>query len=130
MYIRDAGLMHRLLNISDFETLLGHPIVGASWEGFVIENILNHLSNKWHYSYYRTSAQAELDLVLEGPKRQVWAIEVKRSTAPRVTKGFHLASQDVHANKQIVIYPGSECFPLARHIETMGLIDFLQLLKR
>lgn len=127
IYVRDSGLMHRLLNIPDFETLLGHPCAGASWEGFVIENIINHLSNKWQYSYYRTSAQAEIDLVLEGPGNQVWAVEIKRSTAPKVKKGFHLASEDIQATKRFVIYPGMECFPLGHGIEAVGLIEFLQL---
>jgi len=76
IYLRDCGLTHRFLNIVDFESLLGHPGIGASWEGFVLENIINNLSDKWRYSYYRTSAQAEIDLVLEGPKNEVWAIEV------------------------------------------------------
>ena len=128
IYLRDTGLMHRLLNIADFETLLGHPSIGSSWEGFIVENIINHLSDKWRYSYYRTSAQAEVDLVLEGPRQEVWAIEIKRSIAPHVRKGFHLASQDVHATKRFVIYPGSERFPLAREIEALSIVQFLQLL--
>ncbi len=128
IYLRDTGLMHRLLNIADFETLLGHPSIGSSWEGFIVENIINNLSDKWRYSYYRTSAQAEIDLVLEGPRREVWAIEIKRSIAPQVGKGFHLASQDIHATKRFVIYPGSERFPLGREIEALSLIQFLQVL--
>jgi len=128
IYLRDTGLMHRLLNIADFENLLGHPSIGSSWEGFIVENIINHLSDKWRYSYYRTSAQAEVDLVLEGPRQEVWAIEIKRSIAPHVRKGFHFASQDVHATKRFVIYPGSERFPLAREIEALSIVQFLQLL--
>ena len=128
IYLRDTGLMHRLLNIADFEALLGHPSIGASWEGFIVENIINNLSDKWRYSYYRTSAQAEIDLVLEGPRREVWAIEIKRSVAPHVRKGFHLASQDIHATKRFVIYPGSERFPLGREIEALNIIQFLKVL--
>jgi predicted AAA+ superfamily ATPase len=128
IYLRDSGLMHRLLNIPDFETLLGHPAVGASWEGFVAENIINHLSDKWRYSYYRTSAQAEIDLVLEGPNRMRWAVEIKRSTAPRVTKGFHLASEDVRATQRFVIYPGTERFPIEGGIEAIGIIEFLGII--
>src|SRR5690606_8320302 len=60
IYIRDSGLLHKLLNISDFETLLGHPSIGASWEGFVCENIINQLSSKWQYSFYRTHSQTEI----------------------------------------------------------------------
>lgn len=128
IYLRDSGLMHRLLNIPNFEALLGHPSIGPSWEGFVVENVINHLSDKWRYSYYRTSAQAEIDLVLEGPNRRTWAVEVKRSTAPGVRKGFHFACADINATQRFVIYPGRERFPLDGKIEAMGLIDFLHLI--
>jgi len=128
IYLRDSGLAHRFLNISDFESLLGHPAIGASWEAFILENILNQLSNKWRYSYYRTSAQAEVDLVLEGPKNEVWAIEIKRSSAPKVSKGFHYACTDIKATRKFIIYPGEDNFPIAHHIEVMSLIEFLKLL--
>lgn len=129
IYFRDTGLLHRLLNISDYETLLGHPSIGGSWEGFILENIIVTLSNKWQYSYYRTTAQAEIDLVLEGPGGKIWAIEVKRSSAPKVTKGFHLAAKDIKATHKFVIYSGSERFPMAADTEAMGIIEFLHLIK-
>jgi len=125
IYIRDSGILHSLLNIPDIETLLGHPVVGASWEGFVMESIISNLSSQWHYSYYRTSAQAEIDLVLEGPRKQTWAIEIKRSSAPKVTKGFHFASDDIKATKKIVIYPGPDSFPMSNDTEAVGLEEFL-----
>jgi predicted AAA+ superfamily ATPase len=125
VYIRDSGMLHRLLNIADQETLLGHPVVGASWEGFVLESIISGLSNKWQYSYYRTSSQAEIDLVLEGPKQEVIAIEIKRSSSPKVTKGFHLASEDIKATKKIVIYPGQDRYPLTDDTEVISLTTFL-----
>ncbi len=128
IYLRDSGFAHRFLNITDFESLLGHPAIGASWEGFVLENILNQLSDKWRYSYYRTTAQAEVDLVLEGPKNEVWAVEVKRSLTPKVTKGFHYACDDIQATRKYVIYSGNERFPLPNEVEVIGLIEFLQLL--
>ena len=128
IYLRDCGLAHRFLNITDFEDLLGHPGIGASWEGFVLENILNTISDKWRYSYYRTSAQAEIDLVLESSKNEVWAIEVKRSSAPKVSKGFHYACDDIKATHKFVIYPGEERYPLGNEIEVLGLVEFLQLL--
>ncbi len=102
--------------------------LGASWEAFVLENILNQLSNKWRYSYYRTSAQAEVDLILEGPKNEVWAIEIKRSCAPKVSKGFHYACADIKATHKFVIYPGKESFPLTNQIQAMNLMAFLKLL--
>lgn len=128
IYLRDTGLLHRLLNISDFETLLGHPSVGASWEGFIIENIITSLSNKWQYSYYRTTAQTEIDLILEGPKGEIWAIEIKRSSAPRVTKRFHSGCRDINATKKFVIYSGSERFTMAENTEVIGAVGFFQLL--
>ena len=125
IYIRDSGILHSLLNISDYETLLDHPVIGASWEGFVLESLISHLSNKWRYSYYRTSSQAEIDVILEGPHRQVIAIEIKRSLAPKVTKGFHLASEDIQATRKFVLYPGSDRFLLTRDIEVIGLRNLL-----
>lgn len=129
IYLRDTGLLHRLLNITDFDSLLGHPVVGPSWEGFVAENIIGSLSDTWQYSYYRTTTQTEIDLVLEGPRNQVWAIEIKRSAAPSLKKPFHTACADVGATKKFVVYSGSDRFPITGDTEAIGLIDFLKLLR-
>lgn len=129
IYLRDTGILHKLLNIADFESLLGNPILGASWEGFVAENIITTLSNKWQYSYYRTSTQAEIDLILEGPGNEIWAIEIKRSAAPALSKGFHTACEDVGATRKFVVYAGTEPFPMSGNTEAIGLIGFLQLIK-
>lgn len=129
IYLRDTGILHKLLNIADFESLLGNPILGASWEGFVAENIITALSNKWRYSYYRTSTQAEIDLILEGPGNEIWAIEIKRSAAPALSKGFHTACEDVGATRKFVVYAGTEPFPMSGNTEAIGLIGFLQLIK-
>ncbi len=130
IFIRDTGILHNLLNIPDFESLLGHPVVGASWEGFVIENIIINLSDKWQYSYYRTTTQTEIDLVLEGPDKQVWAVEIKRSAAPSLKNRFHKACDDIGATKKFVIYSGSERFHLTKDTEAIGLIDFLNLIRK
>ena len=130
IYLRDTGLLHKLLNISDFDSLLGNPISGASWEGFVVENIVNRLSSKWQYSYYRSVSQSEIDLVLEGPDRQIWAVEIKRSSAPVLQKGFHTAAEDIGATAKFVVYGGSERFPMAGNSEAIGLVEFLELLKK
>ena len=127
LYLRDSGLAHRFLTIPDFENLLGHPAIGASWEAYVVENILNQLLDKWRYSFYRTSAKAEIDLVLEGPDNQVWAIEVKRSLTPTVSKGFYYACDDIKATHKFVIYPGNDAFPLSNGVEVMGLLAFVQM---
>ncbi len=129
IYLRDTGLLHKLLNISDFDSLLGNPIIGASWEGFVAENIIVNLSNKWQYSYYRTTTQTEIDLVLEGPDKQVWAIEIKRSSAPNLKKGFYTACEDIGATQKFVIYSGTVRFPIGQNIEAVSLIEFLKLLE-
>lgn len=129
IYLRDSGLLHNLINSHTFDHLLGHPVVGASWEGFVVENILNSLSSTWTASYYRSSNQAEIDLVLEKNNQEVWAIEVKRSIAPSLSAGFHSACEDIGAMKKIVVYSGKDRFPMKGEVEVIGLIEFLQLLK-
>lgn len=130
VYIRDTGLLHRLLNLPDMEALLGHPVVGASWEGFVAENIITNLTDKWAYSYYRTSSQSEIDLVLEGPSDEVWAIEIKKGIAPSVSKGYYSACDDVKATKKLVVYAGNERYPLKNGVEAIGLIELLEMLKK
>jgi len=130
LYLRDSGLGLRFLMISDFESLLGNPVIGAAWEGYVVENILSELSDMWRSSFYRTSAQLEADLVLEGPGKQVFAVEIKRSTAPTVSKGFHYACHEVGATHKVVIYPGNENFPLPNGVEAMSLKSFLKILPR
>jgi len=126
IFLRDSGILHKLLNISDFEGLLGHPALGASWEGFVIENIISQLSSKWQYSYYRTAAQTEIDLVLEGPNQQIWAIEVKRSLSPKIGTGFYNACEDIKATHKFLIYSGSDHYTIKGNVEVIGLADFLQ----
>ncbi|TJZ60113.1 ATP-binding protein [Sphingobacterium olei] len=128
IYLRDSGLLHRLLNISEFDTLLGNPILGASWEGFVIENIILTIDDRWQFSYYRSSGQAEIDLVLETPLHEVWAIEVKRGAAPKPKRGFYEAAQDIGADKKFVVYSGTERYPLPNEVEVIGLIEFLSLI--
>ncbi len=126
VYIRDSGLLHRLVQISDPQTLQGHPIVGVSWEGFIIENILAHLSDKWQYSYYRTQAGAEVDLILEGPKNQVWAVEIKRTLSPKISKGFMLGSEDVGATKRFFVHASYDRFPLSKNTEAIGVVEFIK----
>lgn len=131
VYVRDSGLVHALLGITDFNELSGHPVVGHSWEGFVIENILSVVPEGTKSSFYRTSAGAEIDLILELPKRKnPWAIEIKRSLTAQVEKGFHFACEDIGAKKQYVICPGTESYPVSKKIEAIGLAPFLELLSK
>jgi len=126
IYLRDSGLLHKFLGLSTWADLLSHPLCGASWEGFLIENILSSLSDKWRASYYRSALQTEIDLVLEGPSQAIWAVEIKRSLAPKLSAGFHAAAADIRATKKFVIYGGSDRFPMSNNTEAMGILDFLQ----
>src|SRR5439155_15116420 len=94
IYVRDSGLVHALLGIRDHNTVAGHPVAGASWEGFVIENLITAAPSAADAGFYRTTAGAEIDLLLEIPGRGLWAIEIKRGLSPKVEKGFHLACLD------------------------------------
>lgn len=127
IYLRDSGLLHNLMNIHAFDQLLGHPVVGASWEGFVVENILNNLSSSWTASYYRSSNQAEIDLIIEKTNQEVWAIEVKRSIAPSLSAGFHSACEDIQATRKFVIYSGKDRFLIKGEVEVIGLAEFLKM---
>ncbi|MBU2605191.1 MAG: ATP-binding protein [Alphaproteobacteria bacterium] len=121
VYVRDSGLVHALLGLANFDALAGHPIVGASWEGFVIENLLAAAPERTQASFYRTSAGAEIDLVLDLPQGQRWAIEIKRGLAPKTQKGFHHARDDIMPDRTLIVYSGNERYPKAEGIEVIGL---------
>ncbi|HAS59183.1 MAG TPA: ATPase, partial [Algoriphagus sp.] len=125
VYIRDSGITHALLQVDTFDSLLGHPILGFSWEGFVIENILSVLPKNADYGFYRTSAGAELDLVIQlGSER--WAIEIKRTLSPKLSKGFSIAAEDVKATHRFFVYAGKEEFPLSENTNAIGLAGLLE----
>jgi predicted AAA+ superfamily ATPase len=128
VYVRDSGLLHRLVNIPDLETLLGHPLCGDSWEGFIIENLLVHLPDSWTASYYRTSAQAEIDLVLEDPRRQVLAVEVKRTLTPQISKGFRLGCEDIRATRGYYVIPTGGRYPIGNAVEAITISELIPLL--
>ena len=129
VYIRDSGLTHALLNLTTFDDISGHPVLGPSWEGFVIENIISALPENFKPWFYRTTAGAEIDLVIEKSDQEKYAIEIKRSMAPSVSKGFHLGSEDIGATKQFIIYPGSERFKVNKTVEAISLIEIMQELQ-
>lgn len=131
VYVRDSGLTHALLGIDSFETLAGHPIVGMSWEGFVIESLLAAAPPRTTASFYRTLAGAEIDLFLELPgNRGRWAIEIKRSLSPKVERGFHNAREDLAPDKSFVVYAGEDRYPLGKGIEAIGLRQLADLLSQ
>ncbi len=128
VYVRDSGIVHALLDIGDRNTLAGHPVVGASWEGFVIENLLAAVPERTVASFYRTAVGAEMDLVLELPGRRLWAIEIKRGLAPKLEKGFHYARADLKPEKTFVVYSGSAHYPVAEGIEAISVRELAALL--
>jgi len=128
VYIRDSGLLHGLLGITDMDSLLSHPVVGASWEGHVIESLLAVAPPEAMPSFYRSSAGAEIDLLLTWPDGAHWAIEIKRSTTPKVERGFYNACDDIGPVKKWVVYPGTDTYPLHDDIQVLPLHTAMQAL--
>lgn len=128
VYVRDSGIAHALLGLTDFDDVVGHPVAGGSWEGWVIENLLAVAPPATSAFYYRTSSGAEIDLVLELSKRQRWAIEIKRSSAPAASKGFHIAAEDLGVKRRFVVHGGKESFPLPHAVQAITLADLQQQL--
>ena len=128
VYIRDSGVAHSLLGLSTLDDVLSHPVVGASWEGFVIENLVAAAPFGTDAWFYRTRAGAEIDLLLHLPDRRLWAIEVKRSAAPRAARGFELAATDLGVAERFVVHPGREPFPLSETTTAIPLADLMERL--
>ncbi len=128
VYVRDSGITHALLGLIDNEQLLGHPVVGASWEGFVIENILSVAPASTEAYFYRTLAGAEMDLLLKMPGNELWGIEIKRNLTPKLSKGFYHASADLPLTQSFVIYPGQESYPLNDNVNAINLRQLMELL--
>ncbi len=123
VYVRDSGLVHRLTNLMDHGTLLGHPLCGASWEGFAIEQLLVHLPDTWRASFYRTAAGAEIDLVLEGPRNRVIAVEIKRTSTPKLSKGFLAGAEEIGASQRYFAIPRGEPYPLGAGTQALGIFE-------
>ena len=130
VYIRDSGLVHALLGIGDTNALLAHPVVGASWEGFVLEHILGALPAETHASYYRTGGGAEIDLVLELSNQRRWVVEIKRAESPKVNRGFHEACLDLKPTERFLIYPGDLSYEVVDAVTVLGLPAFLHHLQQ
>jgi uncharacterized protein len=129
IFIRDSGLTHGLLNLTTLDDVLGHPVVGASWEGFVMENLLSCLPAGVTPWFYRTSTGSEIDLVIEKSVRERYAIEIKRSQTPSVSKGFHLGCADIKATKQFIVYPGMERYAVTKTITAIPILDMMNELR-
>lgn len=128
VYVRDSGIVHALLGIGTTEGLLGHPVVGGSWEGFCIEALLAAAPLGTEPFFYRTSAGAELDLVLRLPSGDIWAVEIKRTTAPKVSRGFHTGAEDIGASRKLLVYAGAHEVPVAKDIRALPLAHAIELL--
>jgi predicted AAA+ superfamily ATPase len=128
VYIRDSGIVHALLNIADREALFGHPVVGASWEGFAIENLIGAAPQRTATLFYRSSAGAEIDLLLEIPRHGLWAVEIKRGPSARPEKGFFLACADLSAKRRFVVHSGKERYKVAQDTEAISLHELAEML--
>jgi predicted AAA+ superfamily ATPase len=129
VYVRDSGVVHALLSIGTIEGLLGHPVVGGSWGGFCIEALLAAAPTGTEPFFYRTSAGAELDLVLRLPGGDIWAVEIKRTTAPKVSRGFYVGAEDIKASRKLLIYAGEHDVPVAEGVRAMPLEQGIGLLR-
>lgn len=119
VYLQDSGLLHALLDIEGVEALLGHPVAGASWEGWVLEQLTRQLAPwRWQLSFYRTAAGAELDVVAEKGQRRL-GFEMKLSSAPSPSRGFWQAIADVKPEKTYIIAPVDAGYPLAPDVEVL-----------
>jgi hypothetical protein len=126
VYVRDSGLVHALLGLSKLDALLGHPVAGSSWEGFVIEQLIN-AAPQAQASFYRTSNGAEVDLVLTFRNQQTWTIEIKRSSAPTVSKGFYQAATDLVAVRKLLVAPVDQTYPMKEGVEVVDVMTAIRL---
>lgn len=126
VYVRDSGQVHALLGLSTLDAVLGHPVAGSSWEGFVLEQLMS-AAPQAQASFYRTSNGAEVDLILTFRNQQTWAIEIKRSSAPTVSKGFYLAAADVAASRKLLVAPVEYGYPMKEGIEVVDVMNAIRL---
>jgi predicted AAA+ superfamily ATPase len=129
VYVRDSGIAHALLGIRDKEALLGHPVVGQTWESFIIESLVAAAPDGAEAHFYRTSNGTGIDLVLTLPSGKLWAVEIKRSSAPKIARGFHLACADLDPERRFIVYPGTERFPLDDITDAIGVVELAQALE-
>ena len=130
MYVRDSGVLHALLQIDNQRSLLSHPQIGLSWEGFVIDNVIGVLPENCKAHFYRTSGGAEIDLVLHWTNGTTWAIEIKRSIKPAASRGFHEACEDIQASKRFIVYSGDNEFRLANGVTAISVLKLMEQIGR
>ena len=127
VYVRDSGLVHALLGVASLERLAGHPVVGESWEGYVIQTLLCALPPLARPHFYRTSAGAQIDLVIDHPDGERWAIEIKRSLSAKVRRGFRLACEDIKPARAFVVHAGEDRYPVAQDVEGIGVRELARM---
>jgi uncharacterized protein len=130
VYVRDSGLVHTLLRLDRLDDILGHPIAGASWESYVIETLIRAAPSRTEPSFYRTSAGAEIDLILDLPGNKRWAVEIKRSAVPQLTRGFYTACDDIWPDKRFIVYSGDEHFSKGQNVEAISVRGLAEELAR
>ena len=128
VYIRDSGIVHSLLGLDTWDAVMGHPVAGTSWEGFVLETLIRAAPDRTQASFYRTATGVEIDLVLELPGGPVWAIEVKRGLVTVPTRQLRVALDDIRPERAFVVYGGDERYPLPGGVEAIGLSEMVSLL--
>ena len=130
VYVRDSGLVHALLGIETLEQLSGHPVIGMSWEGFVLESLLSVLPWRSSAFFYRTRAGAEIDLVLEHNDGTLWAIEVKRALSAKVERGFHTACEDLQPARAFLVHAGDDRYPISEALEGISILQLMDELRQ
>src|SRR5580704_3065677 len=128
VFVRDSGIVHGLLGIADYNALSGHPVAGASWEGFVIENLIAAAPARTMPSFYRTLAGAEIDLLLEIPGHGLWAFDIKRGLSAKPEKGFYIACEDLKPRRRFLVNSGRERYPIGPGLEAIGLAEMAGML--
>ncbi len=126
--LRDSGLTHALLDLETWEGVLGHPVAGASWEGFVIENLIAAAGERRVPYYYRTEDGAEIDLLFERGGVIELAIEIKRTSAPTLSRGFHAACAVLHPREKYLVHGGHETWPVSPGVTALPLIELMRKL--
>ncbi|XOV82130.1 MAG: ATP-binding protein [bacterium] len=125
-YVRDSGILHRLLGINSYDALLSNPVLGKSWEGFAVENILSILPSRTEIYFYRTAAGAEVDLVIKMPSSEIWAIEIKHGVAPKIGKHYNQTCDDVGATHKFILYGGEDEFPVGNDVKIISLPGLME----
>ena len=130
VYVRDSGLLHALLGLASHDALLAHPVVGNSWEGFVIETLLNAAPREAQVGFYRSSNGAEIDLVIDTPSQGLVAIEVKKSSSAKPRRGFYSACEDLQPVHKFLVHSGAddESYPVGDGVVAVSLRGLAQRL--